>query len=156
MDKLRLSATSLLATLSLLLVVLGVPALVALRLRPDSSTVQFQSTQSIALGVVAGVGIVLWLSLAAALAFQGRPLRHSSFLPLFWQRFFRQWVEASIVGIGAMGGWTMLNPDVGLAALVQPRHSRPPLILLHRLPVKCLALQPFPRLSRFNSLCQSP
>lgn len=120
----RLLATTA-ATLALLLVAIGVPAFVAWQFFRTSSAAQFQTTTTIALSALAIVGIVLWMSLAAAMVMQGRRLRHVAFLPSFWQRFFRRWVEASSLGLGTMRSWTAWNPDVDLSFLIQPATAMP-------------------------------
>ena len=110
-------ATTTFATIALLLVSLGTPALIATHLTQDTATAQFQSTTNIALAAITVSGTVIWISLMTAMLAKNRPLRHTPFLPASWQQFFRQWIENSAFGLGAMSGWTMRNPELNLCLL---------------------------------------
>ena len=112
-------ATTSTATIGIVIAVLGFPLLWVSRLLfREANTLGSTFT---AADIAAVVSLPIWISLIAALAVAGRPLRHSAWLPASWQSTFRQWVEASAFGAGAMvRGWSVQNPEASLSAITIP------------------------------------
>lgn len=112
-------AASALATLGIGVVMVGVPGVWIARV--TGTTVGQLTTGLSFLEIISLAAVPVWISLGAAILMAGRPLRHSVLVPTTWQQFFRQWVQISWFGAGALvQKWTVIAPDTDLSTIVRP------------------------------------